>query len=93
MERYIRLFYRLLSYTFCYIAMYSTDITASIFLLVLLAEKNYGVLFFKMLEGAYPGCNRKDLFGKMMCGLMGFLDGFIGGVLIALIYNNMSIKY
>ena len=65
----------------------------SIFLLVLLAEKNYGVLFFKMLEGSYPGCSRKDLFGKVMCGLMGFLDGFVGGVLIALIYNNISIKY
>ena len=65
----------------------------SIFLLVVLVDKNYGVLFFKMLEGVYPGCSRKDLFGKMMCGLMGFLDGFIGGILIGLIYNNLRIKY
>ena len=65
----------------------------TILLLVLLADKNYGVLFFKILEGAYPGCNRKDLLGKLMCGLMGFLDGFVGGILIGLIYNNLNIKY
>ena len=65
----------------------------SILLLVLLADKNYGVLFFKILEGAYPGCNRKDLKGKLMCGLMGFLDGFVGGILIGLIYNNININY
>lgn len=65
----------------------------TILLLVLLADKNYGVLFFKILEGAYPGCNRKDLAGKLMCGYMGFLDGFIGGILIGFIYNNLNINY
>ena len=66
---------------------------SGILLLVLFADKNYGVLFFKILEEAYPGCNRKDVVGKLMCGLMGFLDGFIGGILIGLIYNNLNIKY
>ena len=65
----------------------------SILLLLLIADKNYGVLFFKILEGAYPGCNRKDLRGKLMCGLMGFVDGFVGGILIGLIYNNLRINY
>lgn len=65
----------------------------TILLLILIADKNYGELFFKILEGAYPGCNRKNLLGKLMCVFMGFLDGFIGGILIGLIYNNLNIKY
>lgn len=65
----------------------------SIFLLVLLAHKNYGILFFKILEGAYPGCSRDNLLGKFLCGFMGFLDGFLGGILIGYLYNNLKINY
>lgn len=65
----------------------------SIFLLTFLADKKYGVLFFKIIQDAYPGCNNKDLTGKLICGLMGFLDGFIGGLLIGIIYNNLNINY
>jgi hypothetical protein len=65
----------------------------SIYLLSLLVDKNYGVLFFKILEDAYPGCSRKTCYGKLICGSMGFLDGFLGGILIGILYNNINIKY
>ena len=65
----------------------------SIFVLLLLADKNYGILFFKILEETYPGCSRKTFIGKFLCGLMGFLDGFLGGIIIGYIYNNLKLKY
>ena len=64
-----------------------------IFLFALLVNKKIKLLFFKVIEEVYPGCSSKTIFGPYMCGLMGFLDGFIGGLLIGLLYNNISINY
>ncbi len=64
----------------------------SVFLLALISDDNNS-LFFKMIESGYPGCNRETINGKLICGLMGFLDGFVGGLIIGLLYNNINIKY
>ena len=66
----------------------------SVFILSFIAPRNYGMVFFGLLEDVYIGCNRKTFIGKFLCGFMAFLDAFIGGVLIGYIYNHLnSIKY
>jgi hypothetical protein len=44
-----------------------------------------------MLKNVYPGCSNKTLGNKLMCGLLGFLDGFVGGYLIGVIYNHIPL--
>lgn len=66
----------------------------SVFILSFIAPRNYGIVFFGLLEDVYIGCNRKTFIGKFLCGFMAFLDAFIGGVLIGYIYNHLNaIKY
>ena len=65
----------------------------SMFLLALITKFNYGGLMFKIISDAYPGCNNKNLKGVLSCAIMGSLDGFIGGVIIALLYNLIDLKY
>jgi len=64
-----------------------------IFLFALLVNKKIELLFFKSIQELYPGCSSETIFGPYICGLMGFLDGFMGGLLIGLLYNNISINY
>ena len=45
----------------------------SVFLLALITNNNNS-LFFKMIESNYPGCNRKTMYGKLLCALMGFFE-------------------
>ena len=56
-------------------------------------HQNYGLTMFKMLEEGYPGCKNNDLKGVATCTVFGFFDGFIFGVLVALLYNNIPINY
>ena len=65
----------------------------SLFIFTFLQEGNYAPLFFKMISEAYPGCNNKTLLNRLICALLGFIDGFIGGCIIALLYNNINISY
>lgn len=65
----------------------------AVFLISLLSQKNYGLTMFKMLEEGYPGCRNNDAKGITICTIFGFFDGFIFGVLIALLYNNIPINY
>lgn len=64
-----------------------------LWLLALLTKESYGGLMFRLLEGVYPGCNRKTQWGKLLCGGMAFLDGFIGGVLFGIVYNILPIPF
>ena len=63
----------------------------SIFLLSLFSNKKYGLLIFNSIADIYIGCSQKNLFSKLLCGILGFLDAFIGGILIGTIYNNIKI--
>lgn len=65
----------------------------SLWLLALLTRKTYAGVLFRLLEGVYPGCNRTTQLGKFLCGSMAFLDGFLGGVLFAIVYNMLPINY
>jgi|TARA_A200000113_G_scaffold202688_1_gene197283 hypothetical protein len=66
-------------------------IGVSFFFLSFIVNKKYGVVFFNMLKNVYPGCSNKTLGNKLMCGLLGFLDGFVGGYLIGVIYNHIPL--
>ena len=65
----------------------------SMLFLAFFSTKEYGLSLFKPIAEVYICCSQKNLFYKLMCGVMGFLDGFCGGFLIALIYNNLNINY
>lgn len=65
----------------------------AVLLISLLSKKNYGLTMFKMLEEGYPGCRNNDANGIAICTVFGFFDGFIFGVLVALLYNNIPINY
>lgn len=65
----------------------------AVLLISLLSRKNYGLTMFKMLEEGYPGCKNNDVKGITTCTVFGFFDGFIFGVLVALLYNNIPINY
>lgn len=61
----------------------------SIFIFSLFTNENYGYVFFNILKNVYPGCSDETFGNQLMCGVMGFLDGFIGGFLIGVIYNHI----
>ena len=65
----------------------------SLFIFSFIQDSNYAPLFFKMISQAYPGCSNKTIKNRLICALFGFLDGFIGGCIIALLYNNININY
>lgn len=58
--------------------------------LSILCNKNYGSAIFKVLKNIYPGCNNGSLFGRFTCGFLGFVDAFMLGFLIGIIYNNLG---
>ena len=64
-----------------------------VLLLSISSKMNYGVLLFKSISAIYPGCNSNNFMGKFICWLLGTLDGFFIGVIFALLYNNLNIKY
>lgn len=45
----------------------------------------------KIIKIVYSECGDETFGNHLMCGVMGFLDGFIGGILIGVIYNNISL--
>ena len=63
----------------------------SMILLALFTGKQYGSVLFKLVSQVYIGCSQKNILSKLICGLYGFIDGFITGALIALIYNYITI--
>jgi hypothetical protein len=63
----------------------------SMILLAFISNKNFGSLFFNSISQIYIGCSKKNIFSKLFCGFLGFLDAFIGGILIALLYNSIPI--
>ena len=64
----------------------------SMILLAFITDKKFGSLLFNIISQVYIGCSQKNIFSKLLCGFFGFLDGFIAGVLIALLYNYLNIK-
>ena len=64
----------------------------SMILLAFLTDKKFGSLLFNLISQIYIGCSQKSILSKLFCGFLGFLDGFIAGVLIALLYNYMTIE-
>ena len=65
----------------------------SVVLLALLAKYSYASLFFRMVQEVYAGCDHKTCLGIFICALFGFVDGFIGGALVGLIYNWLPVDY
>ena len=61
---------------------------ASVISLALVSSKNYGSFAFKLIKNLYTGCSKNNI---LLCGFLGFIDAFIGGVLIGFIYNNINI--
>ena len=61
--------------------------------LAFLANKEYGMPLFHMISQVYVGCSQKDTLSKFICGIMGFIDAFIFGIIIGYLYNFLSIKY
>ena len=64
----------------------------SMILLALFTGKQYGSVFFKLISQVYIGCSQQNILSKLVCGLYGFIDGFITGALIALLYNYLTIE-
>ena len=63
----------------------------SMLLLALFTGREYGSVIFKLISKVYIGCSQKNILSKLVCGLYGFIDGFITGALIALLYNFIAI--
>ena len=61
-------------------------------LLAVFANKGYGMSLFSAITKLYIGCGQKDFFSKLLCGVLGFLDGFVGGWLVGEIYNRLPLK-
>ena len=60
--------------------------------LALFAGQRYGLSFLSAMSKLYLGCGQESLFSKIMCGVLGFIDAFVGGWLIATVYNRLPIK-
>jgi hypothetical protein len=65
----------------------------SVVLLAGLAKASYASIFFRMIQEVYVGCDYRTGCGLLLCALFGFVDGFIGGALVGLLYNNLPIDY
>ena len=48
----------------------------SMILLAFLTDKKFGSLIFNLISQVYIGCSQKNMFSKLFCGFLGFLDGF-----------------
>jgi hypothetical protein len=64
----------------------------SLLFVALLSKSNYGGLLFSVIQSAYPGCNNQTFGGILLCSTLGAVDGFLGGVFIALLYNSIPIN-
>ena len=51
-------------------------------LLAEFANKHYGMSFFGAFAKLYVGCGQKSFLSKLLCGVLGFLDAFVGGLLV-----------
>ena len=52
---------------------------------------DYGSAFLELLASVYPGYAATSSFAQVIIGtLYGFADGFIGGLILAWIYNFMA---
>ena len=61
-------------------------------LLALFAGKSYGISFLSAMSKLYIGCGQESLFSKLLCGILGFIDAFVGGWLIGTVYNRLPIR-
>ena len=61
-------------------------------LLALFAGENYGISFLSAMSKLYIGCGQESLFSKLLCGVLGFLDAFVGGWLVGEVYNRLPIR-
>jgi hypothetical protein len=68
-------------------------VSVSMFILSFLGDTDYAPILFKMVTQIYPGCGNKSFLNRLVCATLGFIDGFVGGCLIALLYNHVDIRY
>ena len=68
-------------------------VSVSLFLLSFLGDSNYAPIMFKMITQLYPGCGNETFLNRLVCATLGFIDGFIGGCILALLYNHIDIRY
>ena len=59
-------------------------------LLSVVSSRNYGGALFHSMEKLYPGCSSTSIKGRVICGLMGFADAFMLGLIIGLVYNRLG---
>jgi hypothetical protein len=64
----------------------------SILILAFVTNRQYGSLLFNIISDVYIGCSKKNVITKFICGGLAFIDAFIGGVLIAVLYNYLPIN-
>lgn len=53
---------------------------------------NYGGAAFKIITSVIPGCKTNDFSMNLLCVLLAAADGFLAGVLIAVLYNNITVN-
>ncbi len=59
--------------------------------LVNLAARPYGKRFLKLMSSVYPGFHNSRTLGDVLVGAgYGFIDGALGGVVVAALYNQFA---
>ena len=69
------------------VALGLTWVIGLVALMVMMHAGWGGTRFFKLIEDSYIGCRYKTWSGRAVCLAFGFVDGFVGGILIAWLYN------
>jgi len=61
--------------------------------LIHLAVPSYGSAFLNFVSSIYPGFHAASSFGDTLVGILyGLLDGFVGGLIFAWLYNSLTGK-
>ncbi len=59
--------------------------------LINLAARPYGRRFLKMMSSVYPGFHNSRTLGDVLVGAgYGFVDGAVGGAVVAALYNQFA---
>ena len=61
-----------------------------ILILSFMREFKYSKMMINFISKLYPKCNYNNIY---ICMVSGFIDGFIWGILIGVIYNNLPINH
>ena len=59
-------------------------VSLTMFILSFLGDTDYAPILFKMITQIYPGCGNQSILNRLVCATLGFIDGFIGGCILAL---------